>query len=92
MPFDATQLNAAVAALTAQVQATEGVEASAIALITGFSAQIAKAVADAIAADDAADKGTADAVAAAIKTVTDRFTKSGGDLGAAVTAGSPTQP
>lgn len=92
MPVDFTALNSAVAALTNQVNATEGTEASAVALINGFSQQIQKAVADAITADDAADQGTLDTVNQAIADVTSRFAASGQKLGDAVAAtpGTPT--
>lgn len=92
MPIDFTGLNSAVTALTNQVAATEGTEASAAALINGFSQQIQKAVADAIKADDAADQGTADAVNQAIAAVTQRFTQSANALGSAVAANNPNPP
>jgi hypothetical protein len=92
MPADFTGLNAAVTALTAQVQNTEGTEASAIALINGFSAAAQKAVADALTADDAADNGSIQAANDAIAAVTARFVQSGSALGAAVAAGGPNTP
>ena len=70
MPADTTALNAAVAALTTQVAKTEGTEASAKALITGFSVAITKAVTDALTADEAATQTSIDAANAAIATVT----------------------
>ena len=84
---DTTALNAAVAALAEQVAATEGVEASATALITGFAAQITQAVTDALTADNAADQTSIDAANAAIAEVTARFKASSEALGAAVSAG-----
>lgn len=86
MPADYSSLNQAVTQLTNQVGATEGVESSATALITGFSAQITKAVTDALTADNAADQGSIDAANAAIAAVTERFNASAAALGAAVTA------
>ncbi len=79
MPID-------LSALTAQVAETEGIEASAVALIQGFSTKIQEAVAAALAADDAADQGSIDAANAAIAEVTARFKASAGALGAAVTS------
>ncbi len=92
MPADTTALNAAVAALTTQVAKTEGTEASAKALITGFSVAITKAVTDALTADNAADQASIDAANAAIATVTARFQASADDLGAAVAANNKTPP
>jgi len=83
---DLQKLNASIAALTAQVAKTEGTEASAGALITGFSEAIKKAVADALAADDAADQGSIDAVNAVIDEVTARFVAADDKLGAAIAA------
>lgn len=71
--------------LTQAVTDAEGVEASVIAFINGFSAQLQKAVADALAADDAADQGSVDAANAAIKQVTDRVKAVSAGLAAAVT-------
>ncbi len=85
-------LNAAVTALTAQVASTETVEGSAIALINGFSAAIAKAVTDALTADNAADQGSIDAAMSAISATTARFAASGSALGNAVTANTPAAP
>lgn len=78
------QLNQAIADLTAQVAKTEGTEASAGALIAGFSAQVAAAVQAALAADDAADQGSIDAANQAISAVTARFAAADDKLGAAV--------
>ncbi len=89
MPADFTALNAAIAALTTQVAATEGTEESAGALIAGFSAQITKAVTDALTADDAADNGSIVAANQAIADVTARFKAADDKLGAAVAANSP---
>ncbi len=82
-------LNAAVAALTTQVAATEGTEASAVTLIQGFSTAINDAVSAALAADDAADAGSIQAASDAIAAVTARFTASAGALGAAVASVPP---
>lgn len=89
MPVDVTALNASIDALTTQVAATETVEASAVTLINGFAAEVAKAVTDALTADDAATQTTIDAANTAIAAVKDRFTASAGSLGAAVTAVTP---
>jgi hypothetical protein len=90
---DFSTLNAAIAALTTQVAATEGTEGSAVALINGFSAQVQTAVAAALAADDAADQGSIQAANQAITDVTARFNASAAALGAAVAANpGPTPP
>ena len=81
-----SQLNAAIADLTAQVAATEGTEDSAVALITGFSAAISDAVTAALTADNAADDASITAAQAAITATTARFTASAQKLGAAVAA------
>lgn len=77
------------AALEAAVTNAEGVEASVIAFIQGFSAQIQKAVADALAADAAANQGSVDAANAAIAAVTTRVTALAGNLGAAINTPPP---
>ncbi len=87
---DFTALNQAITDLTAQVAATEGTEASAVALINGFAAQVTTAVTAALQADDAADAGSITAASAAIAAVKDRFNASATALGAAVASG--TQP
>lgn len=84
--MDATQLNQAVADLTAQVAATEGIEGSAVTLISGFAAAVTKAVADAISADDAGDAGTVAVATTAIADVLARFKASSDALGVAVAA------
>jgi hypothetical protein len=89
---DFSSLNAAITALTAQVQATETTEAGAVTLINGFSQAITKAVADALQADDAADTGSIQAANEAIAAVTTRFSSSGQALGDAVLANTPGQP
>jgi len=89
---DFNTLNAAISALTAQVAETETVEASAVALINGFSAEVTKAVTDALTADNAADQGSIDAANQAIATVTARFAAAGSTLGAAVSANTPAAP
>jgi len=88
---DTSKLQATIDALTAQVAATKGVEASAVALIQGFSTAISKAVADALTADNAADDASLAAAQAAIDAVTAQFKQSADDLGAAVAA-VPGQP
>jgi rhamnogalacturonyl hydrolase YesR len=85
---DVTALNTQIATLTDQVARTEGTEASAGALIAGFSAAIQKAVTDALVADDAADNGSVQAATQAITAVTGRFAAADDKLGAAVAANS----
>lgn len=80
------ELNAAVNQLSAQVSDTEGVEASAVALISGFAAQIQAAVEAALTADNSADQTSIDAANAAIAGVTQRFKDSAAKLAAALTA------
>ena len=55
MPINMANLDAALAALTAQVTETETVEASATVLIEGFSAAVTKEVAAALEKDAAAN-------------------------------------
>ena len=86
MPVDVTALQNSINSLTAQVTTTVGVEDSAEALIAGFAAQVTKAVADALAADAAANQGSIDAATAAIAQVTTQFKASSDKLGAAVAA------
>lgn len=91
MPANFASLDAAVAALTTQVQSTETVEASAVALINGFAVAVTKAVSDALTADNAADETSIAAASAAIEATRARFAASGDALGAAVVAGTPNQ-
>lgn len=77
-------LAAAVAALSAQVAATEGTEASAVTLINGFATAVAAAVTEALTADNAADDASIAAAKQAIEEVTARFNASAATLGAAV--------
>lgn len=86
MPADFSGLQATITALQAQVEATKGVEASAKTLIEGFGAAVTKAVADALAADDAADQGSIDAAKAAIDATTAEFAASASALGSAIPA------
>jgi len=88
MAVNLAALNATITALTAEVARTEGTEDSAGKLISGFSAAVAKAVTDALAADDAADQGSIDAANQAIADVTARFVAADDKLGAAVAANS----
>lgn len=83
---DFTNLNAAIATLTAQVEATEGTEKSAAALIAGFSTAITVAVTKALTDDEAADAGSIEAAQQAITDTTARFNASAAALGEAVTA------
>ena len=89
---DVSKLQAQIDALAAQVAQTETLEGSAVALLNGFSTAVQKAVADALAADDAADQGSIAAAADAISATTARFTASGAALGAAVAANTPQAP
>lgn len=89
MPADFAALDAAVSALTTQVQSTETVEASAVALINGFASAVTKAVSDALTADNAADAASISAATAAIEATRARFANSGDALGAAVVANTP---
>jgi len=86
MPADVTALNAAIASLTEEVAATEGVTASAITLIQGFAASVQAAVDAALLADNAADAGSITAANDAIATVLGRFVANRAALGAAVAA------
>lgn len=86
MPANTTNLDAALAALTAQVAETEGVEASAVALINGFAAAVTAAVTAALTADNAATQTSIDAATAAIEATRARFAASEDALGAAVAA------
>ena len=81
-----TDLAAAVDALVAQVQATKGVQASAVALINGFAAIVTSKVAAALEENDAADQTSIDAATAAIEAARVEATDSTNALGAAVTA------
>jgi len=92
MPSDFTALNAAIATLTAQVEATKGTEASASALISGFAAQVTTAVTAALQADDAADQGSITAATDAITATATAFHDSEAALGAAVAANGGTAP
>lgn len=87
-----SQLNATIAALTAQVAKTETTEESAGVLIKGFSDAIIKAVTDALTADNAADDASIAAATTAINDVTARFAAADDKLGAAVVAGTPSAP
>lgn len=89
---DFTKFQAAIDALKAQVAATVGVEASAVALITGFAETVKKAVADALTANDAADQSSIDDAMAAIDGATTAFADSQNKLGAAVAANPGTPP
>ncbi len=81
---DLKKLQDAVDKLTAQVAATETVEASAKALILGQGEATKQAVLEALAADNASDEATAAAVSTAIDGVTARFAASANDLGTAI--------
>lgn len=88
---DFTKLQEAISKLVEQVTVTEGTEASAVALITGFSTAISTAVASALQKDNAADDATALAAQTAIDEVTARYKNSAAALGAAV-ASNPQFP
>lgn len=90
MPINTTELDAAIAALTAQVAETETVEESATKLIEGFADAVTKAVSDALTADAAANEATVKAATDAITAVKTRFGQSEDKLGEAITANTPT--
>ena len=89
MPADFTPLDTAMAALRDQLTATEGTEANAVVLINGFAAQVTKAVADALTADNAADATSIAAATAAIEERRARFEASRAALAAAIDATPP---
>lgn len=92
MPVDLTALNAAIADAVSETTRAEGLEDSASVLITNFAAAVTKAVADALAADAAAN---AESVAAATKAITDTrdaFVASNDKLAAALAANPSTKP
>lgn len=78
--------------LIAAVDRSVGLKASATELINGFSAKLSAAVAEALAADDAADAGTVDAVNAAIANVTTQATTASDALAAALANHSAPPP
>jgi len=78
-------------ALIAAVDRAVGLEASAVAFITNSAELMKKAVADALAADDAADQGSIDATNAAIDAVVAKQTASSDTLAAALES-NPTPP
>lgn len=92
MPADTSKLKAAMDALAAEVTNTQGITASAIALIDGFAAAVTKAVTDALVDDNAADQNSVDAATAAIETTRGQFADERAKLGAAVAANSPAAP
>lgn len=77
-----------LSALVAEVTRAQGVAASAIALINGFAARIQAAVDTALAADDAADEGTAQAVREAIAGEAAKLSEASAQLESAITANS----
>lgn len=81
-----TELQKAIDTAAAQATKTEGTEESAGVIIAAIGAQIQKAVADALTADDAADQGSVDAATAAINQVIARFAAADDKLGAAIAA------
>ena len=86
MAVDLSALNASITALTTEVNDTETLDASVEAFIAGFSAQIQKAVADALTADAAANAASITAANQAVADVTARFIAARTKLGAAITA------
>ncbi len=74
------------AELESAVTEAEGVEASVVAFIGGFADKIKAAVADALAADDAADQGSVDTANAAVDAVTARVKGIAAGLAAAINA------
>ncbi len=77
--------------LVAAVDASIGVEASAVTFIQGFGDTVKKAVADALAADDAADEGTTIAANEAIDGAIAKAVASRTALAAAMVS-NPTPP
>jgi len=86
MPADFTGLAAAIAALTAQVTDTVGVEASASAVLAGVSTIVQKAVSDALAADNAVDDAAAATANAAVADALAKLKTSRDALATAVAA------
>lgn len=84
--MDLSALNKSISDLASQVEQTEGTEQSAVVLIQGFADAVTKAVADALAADAAANEASVAAATQAIQETTARFTASASKLGAAVAA------
>ena len=92
MPINMANLDAALAALTAQVTETETVEASATVLIEGFSAAFTKEVAAALEKDAAANNESIRVATEAIAATAARFGASEDKLGAALLANTPSAP
>jgi len=92
MPVDLSQLNQTITDLTAEVTRSETTEDSAGKLIAGFSAAVAKAVTDALTADNAANATSIKAANDAITAVTARFAAADDKLGAAIVANTPPPP
>lgn len=74
--------------LLAAVTKAKGVNDSAVALINNFATIAAQKVADALAADDAADQGSVDAAVAAIKDAAAQLNASSDQVATAVAANS----
>ena len=85
-------LDAALAALIAQVATTQGTEASAAAVIRDFSVKIDTAVREALTLDNSADDASIAAASAAIAEVTGQFMASAAELGDAIAAYNPEPP
>jgi hypothetical protein len=83
----ATPLN--LDALVAEVAEMDTLVTSVVALLAGQAEAISKAVADALAADDAADQGSIDAAQVAIDGAVASFKAQGAKLAAAVAANTP---
>jgi hypothetical protein len=85
-------INIDLSGLTAQLAKTKGVNASVKAFIQKILGDTAKAVADALAADDAADQGSIDAANAAIAAVTAEYAGESDALASAIVTnpGPPT--
>lgn len=62
-----------VTGITAEVDRTKGVEASAVALINGFKARLDAAIAEAVAANDAADLTALTDLSTSLGTATDEL-------------------
>lgn len=70
---------------TAEITRDKDVKSSAMTLINSFQSRLDQGIADAVAANDAVDLSTLDALSAELKTNTDA-------LAAAVAANTPSQP
>ncbi len=82
-------VNIDLTGLTAAVTKVKGVNASVKEFLAQIETRVQKAVADALAADDAADQGSVDAANAAISSVVADLSAEADSLGAAIVAPAP---